>query len=123
VDELSTPILEVSEDVLALPIVGVFDSQRAAQVIERLLDHVSRQSCKTVVIDVTGVDVIDTSTADYFLKTMRSVRLLGADCVLSGVRPAVAQSLVALGLDLSQLRTTRNLRAALREGLATRALS
>jgi rsbT co-antagonist protein RsbR len=117
VDELSTPILEVSEDVLALPIIGVVDSQRAAQVIERLLEEVTRKQCRVVIIDVTGVEVIDTRTADYFLKMIKAVELLGAECLISGIRPAVAQALVDLGIDLGQVRTSRSLRTALTDSI------
>jgi rsbT co-antagonist protein RsbR len=117
IQQLSTPILEVWDDVLALPVVGVVDSQRAAQMMERLLEEVVRRQARTVIIDLTGVEVVDTKTADYFLKVIRAVELLGARCSISGIRPAVAQTLVELGVDLGAIRTSRNLKHALRDSL------
>jgi anti-anti-sigma regulatory factor len=117
IDELSTPILEVADEVLAVPIIGVVDSQRAAQVIEKLLHTLVEKQCRTVILDVTGVDVIDTRTADHFLRLIKAVELMGAQCLLSGMRPPVAQALVDLGIDLGAVRTSRNLKHALRESV------
>jgi rsbT co-antagonist protein RsbR len=118
---LSTPILEVWDDVLALPIIGLVDSRRAAQIMERLLEEVVRRQVRTVIIDLTGVEIVDTKTADYFLKVIRAVELLGARCAISGIRPAVAQTLVELGVDLGAIRTARNLKHALRDSLGAAA--
>ncbi len=113
VHELSTPILEVWDGVLALPLIGVVDSKRAAQVMETLLDAVVKMRGKYVILDVTGVDVLDTATADHLLKIVRAVELLGARCVLTGVRPSVAQTLVELGVSFGSLVTLRNLKHGL----------
>ncbi|WP_437682846.1 STAS domain-containing protein [Sorangium sp. So ce131] len=118
IDEISTPILELWDDVLALPIIGVVDSRRSAQIMERLLDEIVRRQSRYVIIDVTGVEVIDTRTADHFLKLIKAVELLGARCRITGVRPAVAQTMVELGIDLGSVRAARNLKHALRESLA-----
>ncbi|AUX22777.1 positive regulator of sigma-B activity [Sorangium cellulosum] len=118
IDEISTPILELWDDVLALPIIGVVDSRRSAQIMERLLDEIVRRQSRYVIIDVTGVEVIDTRTADHFMKLMKAVELLGARCRITGVRPAVAQTMVELGIDLGAVRAARNLKHALRESLA-----
>lgn len=113
VDELSTPVLEIWDDVLALPVVGVVDTQRSAQMVERLLGEVVARRSRFVIVDLTGVDVIDTSTADRFLKLARAVELLGAQCIVTGIQPAVAQTLVELGVEFAGLATQRNLKRAL----------
>jgi rsbT co-antagonist protein RsbR len=115
VDELSTPVLEVWEDVLAVPIIGVVDSRRAADIMARVLDEVVRKQCGFVILDVTGVDVIDSTTAEHFTKLVRAIGLIGARCVLTGIRPAVGQTLIDLGLDFGNVRTLRTLKHALRE--------
>ncbi|MDI1481954.1 STAS domain-containing protein [Polyangium sp. y55x31] len=114
VHELSTPILEVWDGVLALPLIGVVDSKRSAQVMETLLESVVRMKGRYVILDVTGVDVLDTATADHLLKIVRAVELLGTRCVLSGVRPSVAQTLVELGVSFGKLVTLRNLKHGLK---------
>ncbi|AKU99300.1 RsbR, positive regulator of sigma-B [Labilithrix luteola] len=117
VDELSNPILEVWNDVLAMPLIGVVDSRRTAEMTERLLAEVSRTQAQFVIIDLTGVEVVDTKTADNLVKLVRSVELIGARCMLTGIKPAVAQTLVNIGVDFSRLTTLRNLRHGLREAL------
>lgn len=119
VEELSTPVLEIWEDVLALPVVGVVDTQRSAQMTERLLAEIVRSRSRHVIVDLTGVDVIDTSTADRFLQLARAVRLLGARCIVTGIQPAVAQTLVELGVEFGSLETHRNLKNALQACVAT----
>jgi rsbT co-antagonist protein RsbR len=113
VDELSTPVLEIWDDILALPVVGIVDTQRSAHMTERLLAEVVRSRARHVIVDLTGVELIDTSTADRFLKLARSVQLLGARCVVTGIQPAVAQTLVELGIEFATLETHRNLKNAL----------
>jgi rsbT co-antagonist protein RsbR len=112
-DELSTPVLEVWDDVLALPVVGVVDSLRSAQMAERLLAEVVNRRSKHVIVDLTGVEVVDTSTADRVVKLARAVRLLGASCVISGIQPEVARTLTELGVEFTGLATRRNLKRAL----------
>jgi rsbT co-antagonist protein RsbR len=113
--DLSAPILEVWDDVLALPIIGVVDSQRSSEMTARLLEEVSRSQVRFVILDLTGVDIIDTSTADNFIKLVKSVELLGARAVLTGIRPAVAQALVSLDTGFDALTTLHNLKHGLRE--------
>lgn len=115
IDEISTPILELWDDVLALPIIGVVDSRRSMQIMERLLEEIVQRQSRHVIIDVTGVEMIDTRTADHFLKLIKAVALLGAQCRITGIRPAVAQTLVDLGINLSGVRASRNLKHALRD--------
>lgn len=111
---LSTPILEVWDDVLALPIVGTLDQQRTAEIMERLLESIVTKQARHVILDLTGVDVVDTYTADYFLKLIRSIELLGANGIVTGIQPQVAQSIVKSGIDLGAIHTLRNLQEGIR---------
>jgi len=113
VQELSTPVLEVADDVLALPVIGIVDTERGAQMEERLLNELVRHKSRFVIVDLTGVTTLDTSTADRFAKIARSVGLLGSECILTGLQPAVAQTLVAIGVEFAGLRTERNLKRAI----------
>jgi anti-anti-sigma regulatory factor len=117
IQELSTPILQLWEGILVLPVIGFVDSARSQQMMERLLEDIVQRQARHVIIDVTGVAVMDTQTADYFTKIFNSVRLLGAQCLLTGIRPAVAQTLVHIGVQLDQVTTRRNLQQGLQECL------
>ncbi len=117
IQELSTPILQLWEGILVLPVIGFVDSARSQQMMERLLEEIVARQARQVIIDVTGVAVMDTQTADYFTKIFNSVRLLGAQCLLTGIRPAVAQTLVHIGVQLDQVTTRRNLQQGLQECL------
>jgi anti-anti-sigma regulatory factor len=114
VRQLQTPILQLWDDVLALPVIGMVDSRRSADMMETLLKEIIAHRSKYVIIDVTGVEIVDTRTADHFVKVMKSAELLGTKCIMTGIRPAVAQTLVELGVDLSSIRTLRNLEEGLR---------
>lgn len=111
---LSTPIIEVWDGVVTLPLFGTIDSQRAAETMERLLSAITEKGATYAIIDLTGVDVIDTSTADHIGKIVRAAQLLGAQCIVTGIRPAVAQTMVQIGIDLTKLITLSTLREALR---------
>jgi rsbT co-antagonist protein RsbR len=115
VTELSTPILEVWDGVLALPVIGVIDGQRSAEMMDKLLPAVEQRQCRFVIIDVTGVDVIDSDTADRLVKMTSAVELLGARCILTGIRSRVAQTLVSSGAGLGPTLTLRNLKHGLLE--------
>ena len=115
--ELSTPVLEIWEDILALPVVGMLDTRRSADMMDTLLAAIVGKRAKCVILDVTGVEIMDTKTADYLLRIARACGLLGSRCVLTGLRPAVAQTLVEIDADLSELRTLGNLREGLRDSL------
>jgi rsbT co-antagonist protein RsbR len=117
IDELSNPILEVWDGVLAMPIIGVVDSRRTADMVQRLLAEVTRTQASFVIVDLTGVEVVDTKTADHLLKLMRKVEVVGARAVITGIRPAVAETLVDIGVDLGRAATFRNLKHGLREAL------
>ena len=115
IDELSNPILEVWDDVLAMPLIGVVDSRRTADMVQRLLAEVARTQASFVIVDLTGVEIVDTKTADHLMKLIRKVELVGARCVLTGIRPAVAETLVDIGVDFGRITTLRNLKHGLRE--------
>lgn len=117
ISELSTPVMEIWDDVLVLPVVGVVDTKRSLDIMNALLQRIVDTQSKCVIIDITGVDVVDTRTADYLLKVVRSASLLGTRCVLTGLSPAVAQTLVEIGADLGGVRTLRNLKEGLRDCL------
>ncbi|XYH93217.1 PAS domain-containing protein [Sorangium sp. So ce1128] len=114
---LVTPIIEIWDGVLTMPIIGVVDSVRAAEMMAALLDAISARGARFTIVDLTGVDIVDTATADHLLKLVRAAGLLGTACALSGVSPAVSGTLVSLGVDLGALRTFSTLRAALRHAL------
>jgi anti-anti-sigma regulatory factor len=115
IQELSTPILQLWDNVLALPVIGVVDTRRSAEIMERLLAEITEQQARYVILDITGVEVVDTRTADHFVKVIKAAELLGTHCVLTGIRPAVAQTLVELGIDLASISTLRNLQEGLKE--------
>jgi rsbT co-antagonist protein RsbR len=112
--EMSTPIIEVWDRVICLPIVGLVDTARAADVMDNLLQAVTRTRARYAILDLTGVEVVDTSTASHLLSLIRAVRLLGADGVLTGVHPNIAQTIVTLGVDLSAMHVRATLRDALK---------
>src|SRR5262249_5275908 len=105
------------DDVLVMPVIGIIDSRRTADMAQRLLSEVTRTQASFVIIDLTGVEIVDTHTADYLMKLMRKVEIVGARCVLTGIRTGVAETLVNLGVDFGRLVTLRNLKHGLREAL------
>ncbi|MBL9102371.1 MAG: PAS domain-containing protein [Myxococcales bacterium] len=114
---MSTPIIEVWERVLCLPILGLVDSVRTAEIMDGLLQAVTRVRARFAILDMTGVDVVDTSTAGHLLGLVRAIELLGAQGIITGIHPNIAQTMVTLGLDLSRLTVHSNLREALKDCL------
>jgi len=115
IQELSTPIMEVWDGVLCVPVVGLMDTARSSEMTSALLRAVVEKSAKCAIIDITGIDVMDTRTVDHFVRMAKAVRLLGSECVLTGMNPHIAQTVVHMGLDLSNVITHRNLRDALQQ--------
>jgi anti-anti-sigma regulatory factor len=113
--QLSTPVLQLGEDIVAMPIIGVVDTRRGEQIMERLMEEVSSRRARYVILDITGVEMVDTHTADHFLRVARGAELLGATCVITGIRPAVAQTLVTIGAELKTLTTMANIGQGLAE--------
>jgi rsbT co-antagonist protein RsbR len=111
---LATPIIQVWDEVVCLPVIGTVDSARTAEMMQGLLETIVREQARYAIVDLTGVKVVDTSTADHLIQLFRAARVLGVEGVLCGIRPAVAQTIVGLGLDLGSVRTTRSLRDALK---------
>ena len=107
--ELSTPVVKLWDDILALPIIGTLDSARTQVVMESLLQTVVATNSKFAIIDITGVPTVDTLVAQHLLKTITAARLMGAECIISGVRPQIAQTIVHLGINLEDVVTKANL--------------
>ena len=111
--ELSTPVVTLWDGVLALPVIGTLDSSRTQVVMENLLQRIVETGALIAIIDITGVSTVDTLTAQHLLKTVAAARLMGADCIISGIRPQIAQTIVHLGVDLGTVVTKATLADAL----------
>ena len=111
--ELSTPVVKLWDGILALPMIGTLDSARTQVVMESLLQKIVETESQIAIIDITGVPTVDTLVAQHLLKTVTALRLMGADCIISGVRPQIAQTIVHLGVDLQGVTTKANLADAL----------
>jgi len=107
--ELSTPVVQLWDNVLALPLIGTLDSERTQVVMENLLEKVVETGAKIAIIDITGVPTVDTLVAQHLLKTVAAARLMGADCIISGIRPQIAQTIVHLGINLADIITKATL--------------
>jgi rsbT co-antagonist protein RsbR len=101
ISELSTPVVKLWQGILALPLIGTLDSARTQVVMENLLDSIVRYEADIAIIDITGVPTVDTLVAQHLLKTVAAARLMGADCIISGIRPQIAQTMVHLGVELN----------------------
>jgi rsbT co-antagonist protein RsbR len=118
--EMATvPIVRVWEGILLVPLIGTLDSQRTQQLMERLLHRITETMSQVALLDITGVPTIDTQTAQHLIETISAVRLLGAEPILTGIRPVIAQTLVHLGIDLANVATRSSLTAGLRLALNT----
>jgi rsbT co-antagonist protein RsbR len=111
--ELSTPVVRLWDGVLALPLIGTLDSERTQVVMENLLQKIVETGSAIAIIDITGVPIVDTLVAQHLLKTVAAARLMGADCIISGIRPQIAQTIVHLGVDLKDVITKATLSDAL----------
>ena len=107
--ELSTPVVQLWENILALPLIGTLDSERTQVVMESLLHKIVETGASIAIIDITGVPTVDTLVAQHLLKTVAAARLMGADCIISGIRPQIAQTIVHLGVNLSDVTTKASL--------------
>ncbi|MDG4820700.1 STAS domain-containing protein [Asanoa sp. WMMD1127] len=115
--ELATPVVKLWEGVVAIPLVGTLDSARAQVVMERLLETLVDTGSPYAIIDITGVGAVDTQVAQHILKTVVAARLMGAECIISGIRPQIAQTIVALGIEFGDIATKATLADALRHAL------
>jgi rsbT co-antagonist protein RsbR len=111
--ELSTPVVQIWDKIICLPLIGTLDSRRTQLMMERLLDRIVRTRAEVAILDITGVPTVDTQVANYLIKTVNAVRLLGSTCIITGISPSIAQTIVHLGIDLSGVIT----RAQLSDGI------
>jgi rsbT co-antagonist protein RsbR len=111
--ELSTPVIKLFEGVLAVPMIGTLDSARTQVVMETLLQRIVETGSRLAIIDITGVPTVDTLVAQHLLKTVSAIRLMGAECIISGIRPQIAQTIVHLGIDLQGIASKASLADAL----------
>ncbi|MFI2176945.1 STAS domain-containing protein, partial [Streptomyces lydicus] len=109
----STPVVRLWRHVLAVPLIGTLDTARTQVVMENLLQAIQENEAQIAIIDITGVPTVDTAVAQHLLQTVNAVRLMGADCVISGIRPPIAQTIAQLGIDLSTILTRATLADAL----------
>jgi rsbT co-antagonist protein RsbR len=114
--ELSTPVIKVWDGILTLPLIGTIDSYRAKQIMEELLREVAIEQAGIVLIDITGVPVVDTNVADHLIRTIKAAELLGTECLLVGIGPELAQTIVSLGVDLSRITSCADMRQGLTVG-------
>ncbi|WP_245818016.1 STAS domain-containing protein [Granulicella rosea] len=115
--ELSTPVVKLWDGVLALPIIGTLDSSRTQTIMESLLERIVETGSEIAIIDITGVPTVDTLTAQHLLKTVTAARLMGAECIISGIRPQIAQTIVHLGVELGDVVTKASLADAFKIAL------
>ena len=107
--ELSTPVVRLWDSILALPLIGTLNSERTQVVMESLLEKIVETEAQIAIIDITGVPTVDTLVAQHLLKTVAAARLMGADCIISGIRPQIAQTIIHLGINLSDVITKATL--------------
>jgi len=117
--ELSTPVVELWDRVLTLPLIGTLDSARAQEVMENLLQTILERQAEVVIVDITGVSTVDTQVAQHLLRAAAAVRLMGAECIISGISPMIAQTMVQLGIDVGTVSTRSSIRTALADALRT----
>ena len=121
--ELSTPVVKLWDGVLALPMIGTLDSARTQVVMETLLQRIAETGAEVAIIDITGVPTVDTLVAQHLLKTVTAARLMGAECIISGIRPQIAQTIVHLGVELGDVVTKGTLADAFAIALQRRGLA
>jgi anti-anti-sigma regulatory factor len=117
IEELSTPVIQLWDGILALPLIGTIDSARVKQIMENLLNEIVTNKSSQVVIDITGVPIVDTGVASRLMRTVEAARLLGAECILTGISPVIAQTLVTVGIDLGSIKTEGTLKNGLESAL------
>lgn len=115
--EMSTPVIKLWEGVVAVPLIGTLDSARTQIVMENLLQAIVETNSKVAIIDITGVPTVDTQTAQHLIKTVSATRLMGADCIVSGIRPQIAQTIVHLGIDIQDITTKALMADAIKEAM------
>jgi rsbT co-antagonist protein RsbR len=122
ISEISTPVTQIWDGILALPIIGTLDSARTQVVMESLLLKIVETESTIAILDISGVPAVDSLVAQHLIKTVAATRLMGAECIISGIRPEIAQTIVHLGIDLSNINTKSSLAHALKSAFASRKL-
>ncbi|NME69648.1 protoglobin domain-containing protein [Flammeovirga aprica] len=110
---MSTPVTQLWDGLLLLPVVGLIDSRRAQDIMDNTLNHISQHHAQSFILDISGVAVVDTAVANHLIKITKATKLMGCECIISGLSPAVAQTIVELGIDVGTIKTTANLKAAI----------
>ncbi len=118
ISEISTPVIRVWDGILALPIIGTLDSARTQVVMENLLQEIVESGSTIAILDISGVPAVDSLVAQHLIKTVAATRLMGAECIISGIRPEIAQTIVHLGIDLSSIITKATMSSALKHAFA-----
>ena len=116
--EMSTPVTEIWDDILILPLVGIIDSKRAQDIMTAVLSKISETHAKKLILDISGVAIVDTAVANHLIKITKSTKLMGCTCTISGISPAIAQTMVELGINVVDIRTTATLKDALQLALS-----
>lgn len=113
--EMSTPVAQIAEHILLLPLVGIIDSKRAQELMGNMLGRIGETGAQVFILDISGISVVDTAVANHLIKMTKASRLMGCDCIISGISPAVAQTIVELGVQIDEIITEGTMRAALNE--------
>ena len=111
--EMSTPVTTIWEGILLLPIVGILDSKRTQDMMDSILDKIARTQAIVTLLDISGVAIVDTAVANHLIKVTKSTRLMGCETIISGISPSIAHTIVDLGIEVGEMRTTATLRDAL----------
>lgn len=114
IKQMATPIIQVWEGILTVPVIGILSGERVSEMMDQLLREIVRTQCKSTIIDLTGVEEVDAHIADHLIRIVRAVELMGARSIITGIRPAVAQTMISIGVDLTQLTTLSNLQEGLK---------
>ncbi len=117
--EMSTPVTAIWQDILMLPIVGLIDSQRSMDIMNAMLTKIAETRSRVIILDISGVGVVDTGVANHLIKITKATKLMGCECTISGVSPAIAQTIVELGIDVGDIKTNATLRDALEDAFRT----
>ncbi|WDE98068.1 protoglobin domain-containing protein [Lentisphaera profundi] len=120
--EMSTPVTEIWDDILMLPLVGIIDSKRSQDVMNSILSKIAQTQARICILDISGVAVVDTAVANHLIKISKATRLMGCECTFSGISPAIAQTIVELGIDVGSIRTNSNLKDALNHALTSQGI-
>jgi rsbT co-antagonist protein RsbR len=121
--EMSTPVTAIWDEILMLPVVGLIDSNRAQGIMHAMLTKVATTRSKVIILDISGVAVVDTAVANHLIKITQAIKLLGCVCMLSGISPPIAQTIVELGVDVGDMITTASLHDAIRDAFKRRGIS